>query len=35
VSQAERLSRASEILVELFRSPVPTHFFQTLGDRAG
>jgi two-component system phosphate regulon sensor histidine kinase PhoR len=35
VSQAERLTRASEILVELFRSPVPTHFFQTLGDRAG
>ena len=35
MSQAERLSRASEILVELFRSPVPTHFFQTLGDRAG
>ena len=34
MSQAERLSRASEILVELFRSPVPTHFFQTLGDRA-
>src|SRR5262245_50450397 len=35
VSQAERLTRVSEILVELFRSPVPTHFFQTLGDRAG
>jgi two-component system, OmpR family, phosphate regulon sensor histidine kinase PhoR len=35
VSQAERLARVSEILIELFRSPVPTHFFQTLGDRAG
>jgi two-component system phosphate regulon sensor histidine kinase PhoR len=35
VSQPERLARVSEILIELFRSPVPTHFFQTLGDRAG
>jgi len=35
VNQAERLTRLSEILIELFRSPVPTHFFQTLGDRAG
>lgn len=35
MSQAERLARVSEILIELFRSPVPTHFFQTLGDRAG
>jgi len=34
VAQAERLARVSEILVELFRSPVPTHFFQTLGDQA-
>jgi two-component system phosphate regulon sensor histidine kinase PhoR len=35
VSQADRLTRVSEILIELFRSPVPTHFFQTLGDQAG
>ncbi len=35
MNQAERLTRLSEILIELFRSPVPTHFFQTLGDRAG
>ena len=34
MSQVERLTRLSEILVELFRSPVPTHFFQTLGDQA-
>jgi two-component system, OmpR family, phosphate regulon sensor histidine kinase PhoR len=34
VTQAERLARVSEILIELFRSPVPTHFFQTLGDQA-
>jgi len=34
MNQAERLTRLSEILVELFRSPVPTHFFQTLGDQA-
>lgn len=34
MSYAERLIRLSEILVELFRSPVPTHFFQTLGDQA-
>jgi len=33
-SHAERLTRLSEILVELFRSPVPTHFFQTLADQA-
>jgi two-component system phosphate regulon sensor histidine kinase PhoR len=35
VSQAERLVRLNEILVELFRSPIPTHFFQTLADQAG
>jgi hypothetical protein len=35
MSQAERLKRLSEILIELFRSPIPTHFFQTLGDHAG
>ena len=35
MSQAERLQRLSEILIELFRSPIPTHFFQTLGDHAG
>ena len=33
VSQAERLTRLSEILVALFGSPIPTHLFQTLGDR--
>ena len=35
MTQAERLTRLSEILVELSRSPIPTHFFQTLGDEAG
>ena len=35
MSQTERLTRLSEILIELFRSPIPTHFFQTLGDHAG
>ena len=35
MSQAERLTRLGEILVELSRSPIPTHFFQTLGDEAG
>ena len=35
MSQAERLTRLSELLIELFRSPIPTHFFQTLGDHAG
>jgi two-component system phosphate regulon sensor histidine kinase PhoR len=35
MSQAERLKRLSETLIELFRSPIPTHFFQTLGDHAG
>jgi two-component system, OmpR family, phosphate regulon sensor histidine kinase PhoR len=35
MNQAERLKRLSEILIELFRSPIPTHFFQTLGDQAG
>jgi two-component system phosphate regulon sensor histidine kinase PhoR len=34
MSQAERLVRLNEILVELFRSPIPTHFFQTLADQA-
>jgi hypothetical protein len=34
MSQAERLTRLGEILVELSRSPIPTHFFQTLGDEA-
>jgi two-component system, OmpR family, phosphate regulon sensor histidine kinase PhoR len=34
MSHAERMTRLSEILVELFRSPVPTHFFQTLADQA-
>ena len=35
MSHAERLTRLGEILVELSRSPIPTHFFQTLGDDAG
>jgi len=34
VSQSERLTRLSEILIELFRSPIPTHFFQVLADEA-
>jgi len=34
VTQIERLTRLSEILAELFRSPIPSHFFQTLGDQA-
>jgi PAS domain S-box-containing protein len=34
VSQSERLARLSEILIELFRSPIPTHFFQVLADEA-
>jgi two-component system, OmpR family, phosphate regulon sensor histidine kinase PhoR len=34
MSQVERLTRLNEILVELFRSPIPTHFFQTLADQA-
>jgi len=34
MSQADRLTRLGEILVELSRSPIPTHFFQTLGDEA-
>ena len=34
MSQVERLTRLSEILAELFRSPIPSHFFQTLGDQA-
>ena len=35
MSQPDRLKRLSEILIEMFRSPIPTHFFQTLGDYAG
>ena len=35
MSQVERLTRLSEILIELSRSPIPTHFFQILGDEAG
>jgi hypothetical protein len=34
MSQAERLQRLSELLIELFRSPLPTYFLQTLGDHA-
>jgi PAS domain S-box-containing protein len=34
VSHVERLTRLNEILIELFRSPIPTHFFQTLADQA-
>ena len=34
MTQAERLARLSEILIELFRSPIPTHFFQVLADEA-
>lgn len=34
MSQSERLTRLSEILIELFRSPIPTHFFQVLADEA-
>jgi hypothetical protein len=34
VSENERLTRLSEILIELFRSPIPTHFFQVLADEA-
>ena len=34
MSKIERLTRLSEILAELFRSPIPSHFFQTLGDQA-
>jgi two-component system, OmpR family, phosphate regulon sensor histidine kinase PhoR len=32
MSQTDRLMRVSEILIELFRSPIPTHFFQILAD---
>ena len=35
MTEAERLGRLSEVLIELFRSPIPTHFFQTLADHAG
>jgi len=34
MSSAERLKHLGEILVELSRSPIPTHFFQTLSDEA-
>jgi two-component system, OmpR family, phosphate regulon sensor histidine kinase PhoR len=34
VSQTDRLTRLSEILIELVRSPIPTHFFQVLADEA-
>jgi hypothetical protein len=34
VNHAERLTRLNELLVELVRSPLPTHFFQTLADHA-
>ena len=34
MNHAERLTRLNELLVELFRSPLPTHFFQTLADQA-
>jgi PAS domain S-box-containing protein len=33
--ETERLTRLSEILIELVRSPIPTHFFQVLADEAG
>jgi two-component system phosphate regulon sensor histidine kinase PhoR len=32
MTQIERLTRLTEILIELFRSPIPTHFFQILAD---
>jgi two-component system, OmpR family, phosphate regulon sensor histidine kinase PhoR len=35
MSQAGRLARVSEILIELFRSPIPTHFFQVLTEETG
>jgi PAS domain S-box-containing protein len=35
MSPTERLARVSEILIELFRSPIPTHFFQVLADQTG
>ena len=34
MSQVARLTRLSEILIELVRSPLPTHFFQVLADEA-
>jgi two-component system phosphate regulon sensor histidine kinase PhoR len=34
MSETERLTRLSEILIELVRSPIPTHFFQVLADEA-
>ena len=34
MSQTDRLTRLSEILIELVRSPIPTHFFQVLADEA-
>jgi two-component system phosphate regulon sensor histidine kinase PhoR len=33
MTQRKRLTRLSEILIELFRSPIPTHFFQVLADK--
>jgi two-component system, OmpR family, phosphate regulon sensor histidine kinase PhoR len=35
MSQTERVTRVSEILIELVRSPIPTHFFQVLADETG
>src|SRR5689334_16017139 len=35
MNETERLTRLSEILIELVRSPIPTHFFQVLADEAG
>jgi two-component system, OmpR family, phosphate regulon sensor histidine kinase PhoR len=32
MTQHERMTRLSEILIELVRSPIPTHFFQVLAD---
>lgn len=34
MSQSARLARLSELLIELLRSPMPTHFFQVLADEA-
>ena len=32
MTRLERLIRVSEVLIELLRSPIPTHFFQVLAD---
>jgi two-component system, OmpR family, phosphate regulon sensor histidine kinase PhoR len=32
MTRPERLIRVSEVLIELLRSPIPTHFFQVLAD---